>query len=127
MTARKTKLVGRRIAATAISRISFGSVRTTSVIARVAESSLPPTVAATDARIERRVEEVRGEVGDDHRDRRQHDDALDHRIVTLPDGGEQAKTDTLVREELLDDRGAADDEAHADRELRDERQHRVAP
>src|SRR4029079_2339056 len=66
---------------------------------------------ADDARIELRVEEVSGEVGHDDRDRRQHDDPLDHRIVALRDGRQQTETDALIREDLLDDSATPDDQA----------------
>src|SRR5207245_6542840 len=80
---------------------------------------------AADPWVELRIQEVGGQVRNNYRDRRQEDDPLDHRIVALPHRVQQAEPDALVREDLLDDRRAADDEAHADRQLREEGQYGV--
>src|SRR5256885_8920812 len=62
-------------------------------------------------RSELRVQKVGGEVGHDHGDGGQQHHSLDHRVITLRDRREQPQSHALVREDLLDDRGAPDDEA----------------
>src|SRR5207248_11446814 len=89
-------------------------------VARKPRSSSGGAAGAPDPRVELRVQKVGDEVGHDDRDRSQQHHSLDHRVVTLGDRGEESETDALVREDLLDDRGAPDDEADADRELCDE-------
>src|SRR4051812_37092974 len=63
------------------------------------------------ARVEEQVGHVGEQVGDQHRDRDDQEDALHQRVVVGPHGLEELEPDARIREDDLDQQGAADDEA----------------
>ena len=94
------------------------------VVARRAHSRAHP-------RVEARVQEVGGEVADDHHRRGHEVDALQHREVLVLDRLDRREPDPGPREQRLDRDRAAEHEAEVERDLRHDRQprgrHDVAP
>src|SRR3954470_10724883 len=68
------------------------------------------------ARVEQRVRHVRQQVGDQHRDGDDQEDALHQRVVVRADGLEELEAHPRVGEYDLDQQRAADDEAQRQRE-----------
>src|SRR2546421_643639 len=76
----------------------------------------------SDTWIEHSVEHVRDDVAEDDEDGNQEEDRAREEAILENDGDEQVGTQAVVREDVLEDNRAADDETEADREGRDDRQ-----
>src|SRR5882672_1741075 len=70
--------------------------------------------AIPNSRVEDAVQHVHDEVGDDHDDRGEHDEVLDHRIVTPQDRLNQEPRDAGQVEDGLGDHEPADEERELD-------------
>src|SRR5439155_22877534 len=76
--------------------------------------------------IEYPVLDVRDDVAENHEDRDEEENRPREEAVAGEDRDEQVRTESVVREDVLEDDRSANDEAQADRQRRDDRQVRVS-
>src|SRR5919106_3706219 len=75
-----------------------------------------PFGAGSNSRVDQGIDQVHDQVGGEHGEDRQQDDALDHVEVSLPQRRNQERTDARIPEDPLDEVKAVDDERERDGE-----------